>query len=125
MEPHQVEPRDRYARRATRDHLSVHASYRRLADRIIPHLGDCIDRGRTDMSADTVAKLEAELESLHATLEGMGKNSRGATDIFGRKFSVPVNAEHKATQDPLCVTLCNGSNPHMRGAQRRRHALAP
>ena len=83
------------------------------------------DRGRTDMSADTVAKLEAELESLHATLEGMGKNSRGATDIFGRKFSVPVNAEHKATQDPLCVTLCNGSNPHMRGAQRRRHALAP
>ena len=65
------------------------------------------------MSTDTVAKLEAELESLHATLEGMGKNSRGATDIFGRKFSVPVNAEHKATQDPLCVTLCNCSKPHM------------
>ena len=27
---------------------------------------------------------------------------------------MPVDAEHKATQDPLCVTLCNCSNPHMR-----------
>ena len=53
---------------------------------------------------------------MHYTLESMGKNSRGTTDIVGRRYVVPVDAEHKATQDPLAVTLCVFANPHMRGA---------
>ena len=61
--------------------------------------------------------VEQELKQLHLTLERMGKNSTTTTDIFGRRFQVPVDAEHKATQDPLSVTLCNFSNPHMRGTR--------
>mgnify|MGYP006178310551 CR=1 FL=1 len=60
-------------------------------------------------------QIEAELNQLHDTLERMGKNSKTTTDIFGRRFQVPIDNEHKATQDPLAVTLCNFSNPHMRG----------
>jgi len=63
---------------------------------------------------DRIAVIEEELKQLHSTLQRMGKNSRNTTDIFGRRYQVPVDGEHKATQDPLCVTLCNTSNPHMR-----------
>ena len=66
------------------------------------------------MADERVAVIEEELKQLHATLQGMGKNSKLTTDIFGRKYQVPVDAEHKATQDPLLTTLCNTSNPHMR-----------
>jgi NNP family nitrate/nitrite transporter-like MFS transporter len=45
--------------------------------------------------------------------QGMGKNSTLATDIFGRRFVTPVDAEHK--QD-VCGTntLCVFANPHMK-----------
>jgi len=63
---------------------------------------------------DKIAIIDEELKQLHTTLQRMGKNSRNTADIFGRRFAVPVDGEHKATQDPLCVTLCNTANPHMR-----------
>ena len=44
--------------------------------------------------------------------ESKGMNSRGTTDIFGRKFSVPVNSEHKATV--FFPILWTGKQPHMR-----------
>ena len=65
--------------------------------------------------------LKDEVQSLHDTLQGMGKNSKGTKDIFDRTFPVPVDAEHKATQDPLGVTLCGAANPHMRAF----HVSAP
>ena len=65
---------------------------------------------------EKVKQIEAELHQLHETLQSMGRNSKLTSDVFGRRFQVPVDAEHKATQDPLAVTLCNFSNPHMRGA---------
>merc|ERR1719502_2464869 len=47
-------------------------------------------------------------------------NSRGTTDIYGRRYSVPVDAEHKATKFVLCTpggvfgfTMAT-SNPHNR-----------
>ena len=51
-----------------------------------------------------------EIASLHHVFEKKGVNSKGTTDIFGRRFSVPVDAEHKATAMPIF----NFSNPHMR-----------
>ena len=39
-----------------------------------------------------IAELEKEIDSLHTQFEMMGKNSRGTTDIYGRKFAVPVRA---------------------------------
>lgn len=44
----------------------------------------------------------------------MGVNSKGTADIFGRKFSLPVDAEHKATRCGLREIFTNFSNPHMR-----------
>jgi len=66
------------------------------------------------MSKEKVDSVEMEITQLHETLQTMGKNSRLTADVFGRRFTVPVDAEHKATQDPLLVTLCNCSKPHMR-----------
>ena len=43
-----------------------------------------------------------------------GVNSRGTTDIFGREFSVPVDAEHKASQFSMMMVFTNFDNPHMR-----------
>ena len=53
---------------------------------------------------------KAEIASLHECFERKGVNSKGTMDIFGRRFSVPVDAEHKATAMPIF----NFSNPHMR-----------
>jgi NNP family nitrate/nitrite transporter-like MFS transporter len=53
---------------------------------------------------------KAEIEALHNCFERKGINSKGTMDIFGRRFSVPVDAEHKATAMPIL----NFSNPHMR-----------
>jgi len=73
----------------------------------------------TDMMSK-IDLLEKEIGSLHDSLELMGKNSRGTCDIYGRKFSVPVDAEHKATKFVLLtpggvfgMTL-NFDNPHNR-----------
>ena len=46
---------------------------------------------------DKIAMLDQEVESLHSTLQRMGKNSKNVTDVFGRPFVVPVSNEHKAT----------------------------
>jgi len=53
---------------------------------------------------------KAEISALHESFERKGVNSKGTMDIFGRRFSVPVDAEHKATALPIL----NFSNPHMR-----------
>merc|ERR1719408_1173469 len=55
-------------------------------------------------------KLEHDVNALHSALEKSGVNSRGTTDIFGREFTVPVDAEHKATR----LVLFNFANPHNR-----------
>jgi len=60
----------------------------------------------------SVDELEKEVERLHGMCESKGMNSRGTTDIFGRKFSVPVNSEHKATV--FFPILWTGKQPHMR-----------
>jgi len=68
------------------------------------------------MSAQTatVEQLEEQIDILHAIMEKRGINSRGTVDLFGRPFAVPVDEEHKATQDPLTVTLFSCAKPHMR-----------
>ena len=65
----------------------------------------------------TIARLERQIEAtnkqiaaLHECFERRGVNSRGTADIFGRRFSVPVDGEHKATALPIL----NFANPHMR-----------
>ena len=62
-----------------------------------------------DLQAQAQAS-KAEIASLHESFERKGVNSKGTVDIFNRRFSVPVDAEHKATALPLL----NCSNPHMR-----------
>jgi len=62
---------------------------------------------------DKVSMLEQEISKLHDELEKRGINSRGTTDIFGRPFELPVNAEHKATVFTVS-TLMSVSQPHMR-----------
>lgn len=62
----------------------------------------------------TVEKLETDIEELHNIMEKRGINSRGTADLFGRVFAVPVDKEHKATQDPLMVTCQTFATPHMR-----------
>ena len=59
-------------------------------------------------------KLEHDVNALHSALEKQGVNSRGTTDIFGREFSVPVDAEHKASQFSMMMVFTNFDNPHMR-----------
>ena len=44
-----------------------------------------------------IEELKSEIETLHDALQSMGKNSHGVKDIFGRRFPVPVDSEHKAT----------------------------
>ena len=65
---------------------------------------------------DELAYLRATLGTLSGTLEAQGQNVAGTKDVFGRKFAVPVDDEHKATQDPLLVTLFSCAKPHMAGA---------
>merc|ERR1719353_1466864 len=58
----------------------------------------------------TIESLEDNVTKLHEALEKKGVNSRGTKDIFGRVFSMPVDAEHKATQ----FVILDTSNPHSR-----------
>ena len=58
----------------------------------------------------SVQELEKQVNKLHTALEKKGVNSRGTSDIFGREFSVPVDAEHKATQ----FIIFDASLPHQR-----------
>ena len=57
-----------------------------------------------------VAALEAEIDRLHAYCERHGLNSRGVSDIVGREFALPVDAEHKAT----VLQVTTAAQPHMR-----------
>ena len=95
------------------------------------------------VSRDEIQSLEVEISNLHTALEGkvrapptppplapllwrercrgtcQGINSRNRADIFGRRFSVPVDDEHKAIVDPCCGDGCvvaSCANPHMRSA---------
>mmetsp|Transcript_51621 Transcript_51621/g.112342 ORF Transcript_51621/g.112342 Transcript_51621/m.112342 type:complete len:614 (+) Transcript_51621:249-2090(+) len=63
---------------------------------------------------DRLLKLEADIAQLHAYMEQKAINIAGTADIFGRKFSVPVDAEHKATVFNF-YALADCHNPHMRG----------
>ena len=65
---------------------------------------------KVNMLATTVESLEENVNKLHDALEKKGVNSRGTTDIFGRVFAMPVDAEHKATQ----FIILDTSNPHSR-----------
>lgn len=69
------------------------------------------------VSRDEIQSLEVEISNLHTALEGKGINTRNRADIFGRRFSVPVDEEHKAIVDPCCGDGCvvaSCANPHMR-----------
>jgi NNP family nitrate/nitrite transporter-like MFS transporter len=63
-----------------------------------------------DDLVQSVKELEKQVNKLHTALEKKGVNSRGTSDIFGREFAVPVDAEHKATQ----FIIFNASLPHQR-----------
>jgi nitrate/nitrite transporter NarK len=63
----------------------------------------------TAMSAK-MEQMEKEIGQLHDLLSAKGMNSRGTTDIYGRKFSVPVDQEHKAT----ALVIFNADLPHNR-----------
>ena len=55
--------------------------------------------------------ISEQIDALHNTLEAKGNNSRRVKGLLdGRVFSVPVDAEHKATRLPIL----NCANPHMR-----------
>lgn len=93
--------------------LGLPSTHRRPSDPRGHHLGTS---GQSKMSVDELSarlkRMEEEVNSLHTTLEGMGKNSKQikSLDLANRKgtvFAVPVDEAHKATQDPLCVTLLN------------------
>ena len=64
--------------------------------------------------AELEQKLETDVNALHSALEKQGVNSRGTTDIFGREFEVPVDAEHKASQFSMMMVFTKFGNPHMR-----------
>merc|ERR1711998_610304 len=78
----------------------------RLTVRVTP-LCVCVYR-QTAMAE--IEAMKAEIDKLHRVLEKKGINSKGTTDAYGREFSVPVDAEHKAT----ALVLCNFDNPHNR-----------
>ena len=61
------------------------------------------------MAMADVAALEAEIDRLHAYCERHGLNSRGVSDIVGREFALPVDAEHKAT----VLQVTTAAQPHM------------
>ena len=65
---------------------------------------------RTRVAMADVAALEAEIDRLHAYCERHGLNSRGVSDIVGREFALPVDAEHKAT----VLQVTTAAQPHMR-----------
>ena len=63
-----------------------------------------------------LGKAEEEVDALHAQLEARGVNSRGTQDVFGRKFAVPVDGEHKS--------LCLGPVLFGRGMLKQPHMRA-
>ena len=68
---------------------------------------------RPTLTVHARAVATQDIKNLHDTFERMGKNSLATKDLFGRQFVVPVDSEHKATQDPLATTLCVCAKPHM------------
>ena len=66
------------------------------------------------MTDAKIAALQEEIDRLHGAMQKRGINTKGTTDIFGREFEHPVDAEHKAAVFN-CSTLQSCSNPHMRG----------
>jgi len=69
------------------------------------------------MSTDLAAKVEAlesEVASLHSTLASQGLNSKHTTDLFGREFAVPVDAEHKSTSATFASLVLKCDVPHNR-----------
>lgn len=65
-----------------------------------------------ETSNEKLTRLEAEMESMHDLMASgcCPINSRGVKDIFGRKFSLPVDVEHKGT----AINLFSFAKPHMR-----------
>jgi len=57
---------------------------------------------------------EAQIEQLHDTLEGHAINSRGTKDVFGRRFNLPVDDEHKAKVFSCGVIMKGAQQPHLR-----------
>jgi len=55
-----------------------------------------------------------ETEKLHEAFELQGVNSRGVTDVFDRKFFLPVDAEHKAKVFGLGIMGQGVQQPHLR-----------
>ena len=54
--------------------------------------------------SDRLKSLEVEVQRLHTCLQQKGINTTGETDIFGREFHVPVDAEH------VSVMPCAGAS---------------
>mmetsp|Transcript_835 Transcript_835/g.1374 ORF Transcript_835/g.1374 Transcript_835/m.1374 type:complete len:680 (-) Transcript_835:373-2412(-) len=57
-----------------------------------------------------IDELEAEICHLHDFIESKGYNSRGISDVLGRPFAHPVDAEHRAKQ----LLVFSFAQPHMR-----------
>jgi len=55
-----------------------------------------------------------EIEQIHQTFESQGVNSRGTADVFGRKFFLPVDAEHKAKVFSPAIISKGAQQPHLR-----------
>ena len=63
-------------------------------------------------TAEEFSLLRREMDAMHDSRESgcCPINSRGAKDIYGRTFSLPVDAEHNAT----ALNLFSFAKPHMR-----------
>ena len=61
--------------------------------------------------ADAKTRARSRTHRLHKTCELKGVNSRGTTNIDGKKFECPVNSEHKATV--FFPILWTYKRPHM------------